>query len=249
MVHRYAAGEHQRPHTDRHARISFPLRGRYSEQTAAGIAQVGPGDVTFKSREVVHEDWFGGVGATIASIELCGATDDIEPAVVPLAGHLWMIRHDGAVLRLMMGVIDAAVMGDRTGVETIATDLLSAAAGAPAQRSAPPWLQRLKEELELAGLAATPVAARARQAGVHPVHASRLFRSCFGVTITAHAQLHGVRRALVLMAARGMPLSQVAATAGFYDQSHMNRVFRTVLGRSPGTVRRACAAALACVEG
>ena len=246
MVHRYAVAEHHRPHTDRFARISFPLRGRYREQVAAGATTVGPGDVTFKSRAVVHEDWFGDEGSTVASVELCDDGDETEDALVRLAGRMWMIRRDRAALRLVLDLLDAAVAGDLAGVDTTATDLLSAGSPAPQRRSAPPpWLVHLKEELELEGLAATHVGARARAAGVHPVHASRLFRSCFGVTITAHALEHGVRRALVGMNDGRVPLSRVAADAGFYDQSHMNRVFRAVLGRSPGRVRRACAVALA----
>jgi len=245
VVHRYVAAEHHRPHVDRSARISFPLRGQYREDLASTLTTVRPGDVTFKSRQAVHEDWFDAGGSTVASIELCGDAD-AEAALVQLAGPAWMIRCDGAALRLALGVLDAAVAGDRTAVETTATDLLVAGAGAPPRRSPPPrWLAQLKDELELAGLAATHVAARARAAGVHPVHASRLFRSCFGVSITAHAQAHAVRRALMRMPDQTLPLSRVAAEAGFYDQSHMNRVFRAVIGRSPGAVRHACAAALA----
>jgi AraC-like DNA-binding protein len=34
------------------------------------------------------------------------------------------------------------------------------------------------------------------------------------------------------------PQAQVAAAARFFDQSHMVRAFRAVLGRTPGEVRR-----------
>jgi AraC family transcriptional regulator len=251
VVHSYAPGEHHRPHTDRCARISFPLRGTYREDAPAGVTTLGPGDLVFKSRKLVHEDWFGEHGTTIASVELCDASSDDQDAIAQLSGQMWIVRRDSAALRLVLDMLDAAAASDLVGVETIVGDLFAAGASASAparRRAAPPWLRRLKEELEVGGLAATPVATRARQAGVHPVHASRLFRSCFGVTMTAHAQLHGVRRALVLMNDAGAPLSQVAAAAGFYDQSHMNRVFRWVLGRAPGSVRRACALALARVD-
>ncbi|MGH2897810.1 MAG: helix-turn-helix domain-containing protein, partial [Solirubrobacteraceae bacterium] len=170
-------------------------------------------------------------------------------AIARRAGAMWIVRRDGPTLRLMVSLLDAAAGGDGAGVETIVGELVAVGTAAQVRRSAAPlWLRRIKDELEAGGLAATPIAARARQAGVRPVHASRLFRSCFGVTMTAHAHVHGVRRALALMNAARRPLSQVAVGAGFYDQSHMNRVFRWVLGRAPGSVRRACAAALSRVE-
>src|SRR5262245_13150885 len=248
MVHHYGAAEHHRPHTDRCTRISFPLRGQYREAAAAGVTTHGPGDLVFKSRSLVHEDWFGERGTTIASVELDDASGDDEPALAQLSGPLWVLRRDGAALHLMLSLLDAAGGGDRTGIETIVGDLLAAGAAPPARRSAaPPWLRRLRDELEAGRLGVT-VAARAREAGVHPVHASRLFRSCFGVTMTAHAQVHSVRRALAAMNESAEPLSLVAAAAGFYDQSHMNRVFRWVLGRAPGSVRRACAIALARID-
>jgi AraC-like DNA-binding protein len=46
------------------------------------------------------------------------------------------------------------------------------------------------------------------------------------------------------MAASQQPLSDVALAAGFYDQSHMTRVFRRMTGRTPGAHRAMFAAAL-----
>jgi transcriptional regulator GlxA family with amidase domain len=78
-----------------------------------------------------------------------------------------------------------------------------------------------------------------------PAHASRLFRTCFGASLTDFAQAHGVRRAIGLMTAPDARLSEVALAAGFYDQSHMSRVFRRVSGRAPGAHRAVVAQILA----
>jgi AraC-like DNA-binding protein len=67
----------------------------------------------------------------------------------------------------------------------------------------------------------------------HPAHLVRMFSRKFG--ISPHQYLTGRRvdlaRRLLL---DGMPPSQAAVTAGFYDQSHLSRHFRAVLGTSPG---------------
>lgn len=67
----------------------------------------------------------------------------------------------------------------------------------------------------------------------HPAHLVRMFSREFG--ISPHQYLTGRRvdlaRRLLL---DGTPPSQAAATAGFCDQSHLNRTFRRLLGTSPG---------------
>ncbi|MFF8270681.1 AraC family transcriptional regulator [Streptomyces sp. NPDC016562] len=72
---------------------------------------------------------------------------------------------------------------------------------------------------------------------VHPAHLVRVFSKEFGMG--PHQYLTGRRvdlaRKLLLA---GMPPRLVAASAGFYDQSHFNRHFKRVLGTSPGRYAR-----------
>jgi AraC-like DNA-binding protein len=67
----------------------------------------------------------------------------------------------------------------------------------------------------------------------HPAHLVRMFSREFG--ISPHQYLTGRRvdlaRGLLL---DGVPPSAAAATVGFFDQSHLNRSFRRLLGTSPG---------------
>ena len=71
------------------------------------------------------------------------------------------------------------------------------------------------------------------QVHAHPAHLVRMFSREFG--ISPHRYLTGLRvdlaRRLLL---DGMPPSMAAAAAGFYDQSHLNRSFKRVLGTTPG---------------
>jgi AraC-like DNA-binding protein len=71
----------------------------------------------------------------------------------------------------------------------------------------------------------------------HPAHLVRMFSREFG--ISPHQYLTGRRvdlaRGLLL---DGMPPSLAAATVGFYDQSHLNRHFKQVLGASPASYAR-----------
>lgn len=73
----------------------------------------------------------------------------------------------------------------------------------------------------------------ARVAGLSPYHLCRVFRQTVGVTPHAYQAQLRVRRARSLLRA-GLPIAEVATTAGFYDQSHLTRHFKRILGLTPG---------------
>jgi AraC-like DNA-binding protein len=68
----------------------------------------------------------------------------------------------------------------------------------------------------------------------HPTHLVRAFRDAFG--LPPHAYLTGrrVERARALLLDGRRP-AEVAATAGFYDQSHLTRYFKRYLGTVPSS--------------
>lgn len=241
VVAGFAPGEVQPAHRDQHSRVTFLLRGRLAEAAGDRQTVLGAGALLFKSNEVLHEDRIAEEGAAALSLVFQ------DPAEFDAAGPpgLWRPLHSAQGLRAAIALTEAALARDAAGLQLAAAELLAAAGEDEAgRRTAPPWLARLKSDLEEAGLAEIDVADRAREAGCHPVHASRLFRRAYGASITDHAQVHAVRRAQGRLA-QGGALSDAALAAGFYDQSHMNRVFRRVAGVTPGDWRRLSGAVLA----
>jgi AraC family transcriptional regulator len=100
--------------------------------------------------------------------------------------------------------------------------------------SPPAWLRRVREalhdrhperELRIADLAAT--------AGVDPAHLARAFRLHYGTTAGAYLREIRVQRAADALARSSAPLAEIALDAGFADQSHFTRVFRTAYGVTP----------------
>ncbi len=75
--------------------------------------------------------------------------------------------------------------------------------------------------------------ALARFAGLSPFHLCRVFRQAVGMTPHAYQTQVRVRRATALLKA-GLPISLAAAEAGFYDQAHLNRHFKRIVGLTPG---------------
>jgi AraC family transcriptional regulator len=193
-----------------------------------------PGDILLKSKRAEHEDRFGDEGAYVAAIEFL----DNDPFAAGPTAAYWSKRTDAFALRHMTAVLEAVHTGDLRGASVAGVDLVTASVYADEQkRRGPPWLKQLKLELEECGFDTVNVAARAKAAGAHPVHASRLFRQCYGASMTEHAHAHGIRRAIGALAQPNVSLSDAAFAAGFYDQSHMNRAFLRMFGRTPGMQR------------
>jgi len=77
----------------------------------------------------------------------------------------------------------------------------------------------------------------ARVACRHPSWLGSAYRQATGEGLRETAARLRVERATHLLRETGETLGSIAAAAGFCDQSHMNRTFRRILGRSPVTVR------------
>ena len=69
--------------------------------------------------------------------------------------------------------------------------------------------------------------------GVHPVHLARVFRRRCGCSIGEYARNWRVEVASRQLATSTSPIAEVAAVAGFADQSHLCRTFKTVSGLNP----------------
>jgi len=69
-------------------------------------------------------------------------------------------------------------------------------------------------------------------------HFSRAFRISTGLPPHQWLLRQRVKAAKQLMGVRDLPLSEIAMSAGFANQSHFTRVFSAVIGVSPGVWRR-----------
>jgi AraC family transcriptional regulator len=88
----------------------------------------------------------------------------------------------------------------------------------------------LSRELSLSELASI--------AGLGPSHFSTLFKEATHRPVHQFIVHCRVEYALSLLADRKKSIAEVASMAGFYDQSHMSRCMRRVVGVTPSVVRR-----------
>jgi transcriptional regulator of acetoin/glycerol metabolism len=89
--------------------------------------------------------------------------------------------------------------------------------------------QHLSESMDLAELASI--------AGLSLYHFARAFKQSTGVTPHHYLVRRRIERAREMLARSDLPLSEIALAAGFSDQSHLGRLFRQMLGITPGQFR------------
>ena len=78
----------------------------------------------------------------------------------------------------------------------------------------------------------------ARRLDLHPAYVAQAYRAVAGEGVAETLRRRRVERASALLRRTNLALAEIALAAGFCDQSHMNRCFSAVLGRTPLQVRR-----------
>ncbi|HEV2124287.1 MAG TPA: AraC family transcriptional regulator [Chloroflexota bacterium] len=100
----------------------------------------------------------------------------------------------------------------------------------------PEWLPFVKNSLSAQDPPST--AEIAERLKLHPGWLAHAYRSAVGEGISETLRRHRVEQAASLLRMTELPAAMVAQEAGFCDQSHMNRSFRALLGRTPCSVRQ-----------
>jgi AraC-like DNA-binding protein len=94
-------------------------------------------------------------------------------------------------------------------------------------------VRRMKDFIDAHYMDPIPLESLARIAGLSPFHVHRAFRRETGLPPHAYQTQVRVNRAKALLHGRAA-LSEIAATIGFADQSHLSRHFRRLVGVTPG---------------
>jgi len=101
-----------------------------------------------------------------------------------------------------------------------------------------PWQERRAKEFLSADLASkNSLSGVAHVCGMSPRHFSRAFKATTGLPPHQWVVIQRVERAKALLQ-KEVNLSEIAQLCGFSDQSHFTRIFRAVVGTSPGAWRR-----------
>lgn len=227
------------PHMHERASVNIVLGGVYRETFRRETASFGPDTFLGKPAGEVHSNDFGPTGARCLLIEtaderMIDSFSDLLRQPVACSARP-SVAHSAAV---------SAELGSRDPLTALSVEsrivqllVVQSRDARRIYRSESGWMKRTLELLHCDPPCTLSLSQLAVAAGVHPVHLARTFKRTQGVTVGAYARRLRIDRAIALLGTSHGRLSEIAAEAGFYDQSHMGRLVKRATGRTPAELR------------
>jgi len=203
------------PHRHRAAYAALVIEGSYIETSVDGPIECTPGTLLLHPRYHAHGDRFGRSGARVINLELAA----------PLAGTTMQTVQ-------VPSLAEARAVLAR-GAHHVG-DLLAACTPHVASLELPDWQTMFLHELQRSEASLETIA---RHAGVSAAHASRALARSHGMAPQLLRRELRWRHALTLLGNHAS-LAEVAALAGFADQSHLTRTARAITGLTPTQLRQ-----------
>jgi AraC family transcriptional regulator len=234
----YPAGMRQDHHRHNSASFSFVASGRYEESIGrqvhsrmmSTLIYHPAGEwhaVAFESDvRIFSIDFRGGASSTVDSLDRGSSHRSKLVAWLGARLSCEMMRVDSASTLAIDGLLSEMLAEGSRG------KVLSAETGSAA------WLARATDFVHDNFTTTLSLEEVAAIAGVHSAHLSRVFRQKMGCTVGEYVRRLRFEFACQQILSTEQPLCDVALAAGFSDQSHFNRIFRTRLGVTPYAYRK-----------
>jgi AraC family transcriptional regulator len=229
---RLEAGLRLPRHAHEEATLNIVLDGHYGETIGHGRLQShGPATLIAKPAGAVHANIVESSAVECLVVNL--GTQDLGDVTIRRTADVARI---GGKLRVEM---TCRARDGNLDAEELISALLDVSAGddgtLPKQRE--PWLELVRELLH-DGPALQSLDELGARVGRHPVYVARAFRGRYGKSVGEYARCIRLERARRLLHEGRITLSDVAARAGYSDQSHMTRDFQREFRVSPALYRR-----------
>jgi AraC family transcriptional regulator len=108
------------------------------------------------------------------------------------------------------------------------------------ERGLPRWLSQAREHLAAEFTDSLSLTGLAQTVGVHPTHLAREFRRRYHCTPGEYVRGLRLEQARRELATSDAPVAEIAAAAGFSDQSHFCRIFKRHTALTPTEFRKKC---------
>lgn len=230
-------------HAHENAYFCFVLQGMYTERYRGRDLLYKPFTLTFRSSGETHEDLVHAPGGRVFVLEI--------PA-------LWVekLHDEGLTLRPTLEVFNGTLPqlaarlnqefhksdgAARLAIEGLVLEMLAEAvrkSSTISESSIPPWLRQAREMIIEQFSESWSLEQLASQVGVHPVHLAKTFRQKYGQPVGAFVRKLRIDYACAELASDVLSVSAIALKAGFADQSHFTKTFKSHLGTTPARYRR-----------
>ena len=226
------------------ATISYVLRGACTEVFGRRVLECKPFVPIMKPAGEFHSNRYGGHGTECLLIEIkpsglemirlfSNVLDDVvQLQDVTLVGLAMRIHKEFQIADTASALSIEGLVLEMVGLATrCKTQVLSS--------RMPQWLRtardliddRFKEPISLFSVAAS--------VGVNPSYLSRMFRKHYRGTVGEFVRKRRLDYAAKKIVESSDSLAQIAANAGFYDQSHFTHAFKLHAGVTPAEFRSA----------
>lgn len=227
LTHYPANGSH-RLHAHDHTQISFVLSGELREELEGREHVARCGMRGHKPAGARHADFWGSQGVLIFTLTFFSASaDELQPGWTTLEDS----QTTAALVRIVAESDDPEVQDEAIQDLAAAGPCIVEPPGEP-----PPWLEQARAAIDEMPRQLA-IEALASETGVHRGYLSRQFRRYYGVPPSIYRRRAMVTRAVQALVRSNLPLAQVAAESGFFDQAHLSRTIRSHLGLAPAKLR------------
>lgn len=237
----YPNGMKQPVHAHEMSLYCFVLAGSYVETVGQRTRVRRPLALAFHPVGSPHAESYGTCGRHLL-VELgtrwidCareyGAVLDL-PVELPAGTPTWLVTQLYDEFRDLDSVSPLAIEG--VLMELMAET--SRCAVGPADRHPPHWLEQVTELLHTRFADNVGLSELASAVGVHPAHLARVFRRFKGCTVGEYVRGLRIEYAARRISNTSGSLADIAAAAGFSDQSHFTRTFKQHTGMLPTEFR------------
>jgi AraC family transcriptional regulator len=227
-------------HSHEHMFFSVLLQGGYREWADGRCLEYTPMTAVFHPERLLHRDEITAPASRFLVVE-------VDPTLLDARerGHSRLRSvHDLGGGPLAWSLLRMLPLLERDGLDGLRfeepiAEILDAMLGVLEPAANPPgWLPGVESLLRARCRTSVSLRDLSEVAGVHANHVARVFRRHHGVSVRRWLHRQRILHACRLLAA-GLPLAQAALDSGFFDQSHLTRVFRATTGMTPGGYRRA----------
>ncbi len=232
-------------HAHERATLTVLLEGVFEETYPGGrVEACAAPAVLFRPPEENHTDRVGRTGARNMVIEL--PAERLRPLceAVPILGSVatWSGARFGDLGRRIQRELASSDQAASLALEALALELIATAlrsTGFSRQTGPfPRWLRQVRDLLhDRFAEQGLRMADLATEVGVHPVYLARAFRERYGSSPGEYVRRLRLEWAAQELLRSGRPLAEIALAAGFADQSHFTRAFRSAFGVTPGQFR------------
>jgi len=237
----YCPGERIPRHSHEEGYFCLVRSGSYTEAYGTKRRTCGPLTVAFHPPGEQHSEEFDEREVRSFNIEITRAwLAKMKDYSVNLESAVEFHGGPGAALSLKLyNEFRSMDYASQLMVEGLILEIVAQACrqGARREKREPAWLRRVHEILHEHFAEALTLREIAEVVDVHPIHMAPAFKAHFNCTIGEYVRHLRVEYACRELSQSARPLAEIAASAGFSDQSHFSRVLKESLGVTPTEYR------------